>query len=89
MNEDKIINKLLEHDEKLARMVIKEELQTFRDEVSSSNDEMLTILKRLDEERHFTAAWIQRVEEELKIAKKVVGRHEIELSAVKKRLAIL
>ncbi|MBI2099357.1 hypothetical protein HYT45_03020 [Candidatus Uhrbacteria bacterium] len=55
MNEDKIINKLLEHDEKLEAMITKEEFNQFRLEILASQDEMVTILRRLDQEMVFTA----------------------------------
>lgn len=89
MNEDKIITKLLEHDEQFKTLTpLVEESRAFRDEVTLANEQMLTILKRLDEERHFTAAWIQRVEEDLKQTKETVAFHQAELQAVKARLAM-
>ncbi|NQV88960.1 MAG: hypothetical protein HQ488_01400 [Parcubacteria group bacterium] len=82
MNEDKIIEKLIEHDQKLDQIgVVVDELKSFRNQQSTANDEMITILRRLDEERHFTAAWIQRVEEDLKQTKLEVGQ-------IKERLAL-
>jgi len=55
-----------------------DELRDFKAEQTVANDQIITILKCLDDERHFTAVWSQRVEEGLKMAKKVVGRHERE-----------
>jgi hypothetical protein len=89
MNEDKIIDKLIEHDvvlEKLSPVIA--EVRSFREEQTMANDQMLTILKRLDEERLFTVEWIRRVEEDLKQTRKTVELHEMEFKAVKERLAM-
>jgi hypothetical protein len=62
MNEDKIINKLIEIDEKIGRM---EENMATKGDVSRITDELdrqSVILKRLDEERHFTVEWVRRIE---------------------------
>jgi len=72
--------------DKLSPLV--DELRDFKAEQTVANDQIITILKCLDDERHFTAVWSQRVEEGLKMAKKVVGRHERELRAVRERLAM-
>ncbi|MBI4435359.1 hypothetical protein HY630_01695 [Candidatus Uhrbacteria bacterium] len=89
MHEDKVIEKLIEHDAKLDSLIpLVEEFREFRQEVTSTNEKMLTIMKRLDEDRHFIAAWIQRVEDDLRETKKTVSLHEIELRAVKQRLAM-
>lgn len=60
MNEDKIIAKLLEHDEKFDGVA--QELSKFREEFLSGQDAMMTILKRLDEERVFTHKWVKEIE---------------------------
>lgn len=54
MNEDRIINKLIEIDEKVTRM---EERMATKDDIADIHqilDHQSVILKRLDEERHFT-----------------------------------
>ena len=48
MLEDKIIKKLLEHDDKIERLVTKDEFKIFRDEVLNGQDKMIGILTRLD-----------------------------------------
>lgn len=54
MSGDKIIQKLLEHDEQLNRVVTKDEFGEFKRETLQNQEEMITILKRLDQERIFT-----------------------------------
>ncbi len=88
MNEDKIIEKLLEHDEKFEQMATKTDLLASEHRVMGVLDEIMVIIKRLDEERYFTAEWIRRVEEDLKQTRHTVELHAIELKAVKERLAM-
>lgn len=49
MEESKIIKKLLEHDEQFVS--IREEISQLRREILQGQDEMMTILRRLDQER--------------------------------------
>ncbi len=65
MNEDKIIEKLFDHDRKLDTLVTKNEFHDFRDRVLDTQDEMVTILRRLDEERVSANRWIERIEKEV------------------------
>ena len=51
MNEDKIIAKLVEIDNKLDTFVTKVEFSKFREEVLSGQDVIVTTVKRLDDER--------------------------------------
>lgn len=51
MSNEKIIQKLLEHDEKLKELVTKVEFSGFRNEVLVNQDKMMAILERLDQER--------------------------------------
>ena len=80
-NEDKIITKLMEHDEKFENLATKDELDKFREEVLSGQDAMMTILKRLDEERIFTQKWVREIEEE-------VRRQDEEIKKIKLQLKI-
>lgn len=89
MNEDKIILKLLEHDERLERVEGKIDKMLTRDEFTKTSDQMMVILKRLDEERIFTYSWIRRVEEEVGAMKMTADRHERDLQRVKKELHIV
>lgn len=60
MNEEKIIQKLFEHDDRFDR--IEEKIEAMRNDFLTSKDEMMVILKRLDQERIFTIEWVKRIE---------------------------
>lgn len=62
MNEDKIINKLIEIDEKLDGFAKKSDLKELEERLVTQLDQQSVILKRLDEERHFTVEWVRRIE---------------------------
>lgn len=78
-NEDGVIKKLEEHDKQFDSLGA--ELRDFKQRALTAQDEMITILRRLDEERVFTAAWIQRVEKE-------VEEHGKEIARIKAALKI-
>jgi uncharacterized protein YjgD (DUF1641 family) len=88
MNEDKIIEKLIDHEEQLSE--IKQKIATKDDihEVMQTQDEMMTILKRLDEDRIFTHKWVDRIESDLEQTKSRVAQSEEELSKLKADLKI-
>ena len=46
------------------------EFEEFRSENASRQDEMVTILRRLDQERMFTVEWIRRIESDVSMMKK-------------------
>jgi uncharacterized protein YjgD (DUF1641 family) len=81
MPEEQIIQKLLEHDEQLE--FIRENMATKGDfsRVLTQQEEMITILKRLDEERIFTVEWIKRIEKE-------VDDHRVEITKMKQLLKV-
>lgn len=81
MNEDKIIQKLLEHDERFDRLLTKDVFNTFKDQYTSDRDEMMVILKRLDQERIFTIEWVKRIE-------KTVEEQQKEIDHIKQVLKI-
>lgn len=81
MNEDKIIQKLGEHDKRFDELVTRKEFTDFKHQVPTGQDEILTIVRRLDEERVFTAAWLKRIEQE-------VEGHKKEISKIKEHLKI-
>lgn len=88
-SEDAIIAKLIEHDEKLDQLVgLKSEFAQFRAEQSEANDQMITILKRLDEERFATIEWIRRVEKEVEEQKQKTQEHEVMLQRIKHELKL-
>lgn len=74
MEESKIVKKLLEHDQRFDQMVTKDEFQNFRNEVLAAQDEMIGILRRLDQERIFTTEWVKRIESEVEKQKNEIAR---------------
>lgn len=74
MDEDRVIKTLIEHGERLGKLVTKDEFNVFKNQVFTAQDEMLTILRRLDEERVFTTAWLNRIEKEVEEHKKEIGK---------------
>lgn len=66
--------KLLEHDERFDEMVTKDEFNEFRRETFAVQDQMITILKRLDQERIFTAEWVKRIEADVEKSKQDIIR---------------
>jgi len=82
MDENKVLQKLIEHDERFDRLK-----QTLADKASFSTfnekmDKAIVILQRLDQERIFTQEWVRRVEAE-------VERHTQEINKVKQQLNIV
>ena len=79
MDEIKIANKLLEHDEQF--ILVRQEIGQLRQEMLQGQDEMMAILRRLDQERIFTTEWIKRIEGE-------VEKHQGEIIKMKQVLKI-
>ena len=67
------------HD--LERFATKEELDGYKNENLSRLDEVLVILKRLDQERVFTTEWVKRIESE-------VETHRGEISKIKSSIKL-
>ena len=63
MNEDQIIVKLIEHDERFNRLEEKMATKDDLRQVYNTLDAAMVILKRLDQERVFTAQWVSRIEQ--------------------------
>jgi len=78
---DRIIKKIIDHEEHLAR--IEETIATKNDmnRVMNVLDEIVTITKRLDQERVFSIEWVRRVEQEVK-------KHTREITKIKRTLKI-
>src|SRR3989338_115914 len=72
---DKLTVTALEHGERLDQMVTKTEFNEFRKEQSTANDQIMTILKRIDEERFATIGWLRRIEDEVEEQKKKTQEH--------------
>ncbi len=70
MNEDKILQKLAEHDARLDRLEEKMDQMVTKDEFNAKMDKVLTILGRLDQERIFTQEWIHRIEADVEKIKR-------------------
>ena len=65
MNEDKVLQKLVDIEEKMERFVTNEKFDKFSNQVMSTLDKQGVILQRLDQERLFTVEWIKRIEEDV------------------------
>ncbi|MBI2645059.1 hypothetical protein HYW94_02700 [Candidatus Uhrbacteria bacterium] len=85
---DKLTSVVIEHGERLDQTVTKTEFEAFRKEQMNANDQMITILKRLDEERFATIEWLRRVEKEVEDQKKKTYEHEIALQRIKQELKL-
>ena len=83
---DQIYQKLVEYGEKFEQTVTKTEFQVFRQEQLSANEEMITILKRLDEERCATIEWIRRLEGDSNDLKKKNQEHDVSIQKIKEEL---
>ena len=62
MDETKVIQKLIEHDKRFDQLVTKEEFSEFRDENFNRFDDVMVILKRLDQKRVFSNERVNRIE---------------------------
>jgi hypothetical protein len=76
---DKIIEKLLEHDDRFER--IEKKIDQNHDEVMGVLDNVMVIVSRLDQERIFTFEIIKRIQKDIE-------RQDRELQKVKKILKI-
>jgi hypothetical protein len=83
-----IVGKLIEHDEKLDNMVTKQEFHELREEILQGQDEIITIVKRLDQERVSTIGRIDRIEDRVEQTEKEVGIQRADLNKVKVQLNI-
>ncbi|MBU0625582.1 hypothetical protein KKF05_04530 [Patescibacteria group bacterium] len=65
MNEDKIIQKLIELDEKIDKLPLQEYVDARFDDVMSTLDAHTKMLERLDQERLFTIERVKRIEDDV------------------------
>lgn len=79
MSEDKIILKLVDLESRMDQFATKVELKSLRDEVMQSQDQMMVILNRLDQERFFTF-------EHMKQLKSRVDIHDVDIKNIKLHL---
>jgi len=61
MDEDKVISKLLEHDDRFERIEDQIATKTEMEKLAQSQNEILGILRRVDQERVFTNEAIRRM----------------------------
>jgi hypothetical protein len=59
---DKILSVVLDNQAKLDAMASKVDLSSLENRINTQLDQQSVILMRLDEERHFTAEWVRRIE---------------------------
>ncbi|MBX4204970.1 MAG: hypothetical protein KW788_02130 [Candidatus Doudnabacteria bacterium] len=81
MDEDKAIKKLIDHDSHFDKIENRLDEMVTKSEFNTRLDEMMVILKRLDQERVFTTEWIKRIESE-------VEQHTKDLGKLKEHLGI-
>ena len=86
---ERVEKKLFDQDVKLERVEERLDKTLIREEYLQGHDEMMTILKRLDQERIFTAEWVRRVEDEVEKQKQQIEKHERLLNKVKVELKII
>lgn len=79
MLEDKIIVKLLDLEGRMDKFATKVELKALRDEVMQSQDQMMVILNRLDQERIFTHRWVKDIENKVEV-------HDVDIKNIKVHL---
>ena len=60
VNEEKIIEKLLEHDDKF--IILEQKMDRHHNETNGHLGEIMVVLNRLDQERIFTTEWIKRID---------------------------
>jgi hypothetical protein len=78
---DKVITKLLEHDDQFVQIIkkIDDDVGGLRREMLDGQDQMMTILKRLDQERIFTVEWIKRMEKDIETHGDEIKRIKLQL----------
>jgi len=69
MNEDRVIEKLLEHDGRLDRIEKKMVKLDMLDDIFAGQDRMIRILERVDQERVFTNEKIKQLEADVQSIK--------------------
>lgn len=76
MNEEKIVKKLIEHDERFDRLdeKIDSKVSGLRDDINTRLDQILVIVQRLDQERLFTFETVKRMQNDLETQQKDMKR---------------
>lgn len=66
LNEEKIISKLITHDEFLKQVATKEDVKNSESRIINGQDQIIGMLNRIDEERTFTVERVRKTEEEIR-----------------------
>ncbi len=85
---DKIETLLLQHDERLDNIEERLDKTVTTEQFTTAYEEMITILKRLDDERVFTVEWVKRLELRVDAHEKELTDQKDDLQKVKLRLKI-
>lgn len=86
--EDKIIQKLIEHDNRFDKLEQRVDETVTAEQFTKGYDDMITILRRLDEERIFTMEWVKRIEADVEEQKRKNKDNEDLLKKIKFELKI-
>jgi chromosome segregation ATPase len=84
---DKITDTLLDHSGQFK--VLAGDINHFKQEILQGQDNIITILKRLDEDRVFTAQGLRRLDDEVSEHKVIIREHDVILGKVKTELNIV
>lgn len=77
---DKIIQKLIEQDEKIKDLVTNMQFRDFADKMMGTLEDMATRVKRIDEDRILTYQWIKRIEEKVEMHDEMLSKIKIHLN---------
>lgn len=79
MNEDKIIEKLLEHDQKFE--ILEKKMDDGFNKVNETLEQMVTIMKKIQEDHTFALEWLKRLQDQ-------VEKQEQDIIKIKKQLKL-
>ena len=77
MNEDKIIEKLLEHDQKFE--ILEKKMDDGFSRVNDVLEQIVTIVKKIEEDHIFALEWLKRLQDQ-------VERQETKIIKIKQQL---
>jgi hypothetical protein len=83
MQEDKIIKKLIEHDEKLQKIGENMLGKEYGQKTLEVLEDMATRIKRIDEDRVFSYQWIKRIEDRIETQEKEIKIIKLKLEKVR------
>ncbi len=88
MNENRVINEIIGLKEDVRDIRSTMAIKTDFEKIVRAQNEMLVILKRLDQERVFTNEAIKKMQQEIEEQKQKIGRHDELLQKIKLELKI-